>query len=59
MPRRGAVSKRKVLKDPIYNSELVTKLINNVMLDGKKNLAQRIVYGAFNLTKQWKMFRQA
>ena len=36
MPRRGAVSKRKVLKDPVYNSELVTKLVNNVMLDGKK-----------------------
>ena len=52
MPRRGAVSKRKVLKDPIYNSELVTKLINNVMLDGKKNLAQKIVYGAFDIVAE-------
>lgn len=52
MPRRGAVSKRKVLKDPIYKSELVTKLINNVMLDGKKNLAQKIVYGAFDIVAE-------
>lgn len=52
MPRRGAVSKRKVLKDPIYGSEIVTKLINNVMLDGKKNIAQKIVYGAFSLVAE-------
>ena len=49
MPRRGAVSKRKVLKDPVYGSEMVTKLINNVMLDGKKSVAQNIVYGAFDI----------
>ena len=52
MPRRGAVSKRKVLKDPIYNSERVTKLINKVMLDGKKGTAQRIVYEAFDMVFQ-------
>lgn len=46
MPRRGAVSKRKVLKDSIYNSEVISKLINSVMLDGKKSIAQRIVYDA-------------
>ncbi len=47
MPRKGPVPKRKVLADPIYNSVLVTKLINNIMLDGKKGTAQQIVYGAF------------
>ena len=47
MPRRGQISKRSVLPDPIYNSELVTKLINNIMLDGKKGVAQKIVYDAF------------
>ena len=47
MPRRGQISKRSVLADPIYHSELVTKLINNIMLDGKKGTAQKIVYGAF------------
>ena len=47
MPRRGNVAKRDVLQDPVYNSKLVTRLINNVMLDGKKGVAQRIVYGAF------------
>jgi len=47
VPRKGPVPKRKVLADPIYNSVLVTKLINNIMLDGKKGTAQQIVYGAF------------
>ena len=49
MPRRGAVSKRKVMKDPVYGSEVVTKLINNVMLDGKKSLASKIVYDALEI----------
>ena len=48
MPRRGRISKRDVLPDPIYKSKLVTKLVNNIMLDGKKGVAQKIVYGAFN-----------
>ena len=48
MPRRGRISKRDVLPDPLYNSKLVTKLINNVMEDGKKGVAQKIVYDAFN-----------
>ena len=48
MPRKGHVSKREVLPDPLYNSKVVTKLINNIMLDGKKGVAQKIVYGAFN-----------
>ncbi len=47
MPRRGKISKRDVLPDPLYNSMLVTKLINNIMLDGKKGVAQSIVYDAF------------
>ena len=47
MPRRGNIAKRDVLPDPLYNSKLVTKLINNVMLDGKKGVAQKIVYDAF------------
>ena len=47
MPRRGKISKRDVLPDPLYNSKLVTKLINNIMLDGKKGVAQKIVYDAF------------
>ena len=47
MPRRGFIAKREVLADPMYNSTLVTKLINNVMLDGKKGVAQKIVYDAF------------
>ena len=47
MPRRGRISKRDVLPDPMYNSKLVTKLINNIMLDGKKGVAQKIVYDAF------------
>ena len=47
MPRRGRISKRDVLPDPLYKSKLVTKLVNNVMLDGKKGVAQKIVYDAF------------
>lgn len=47
MPRKGHIPKREVMADPIYNDVVVTKLINNVMLDGKKGTAQRIVYGAF------------
>ncbi len=49
MPRKGHVAKRDVLADPLYNSKLVTKLINNVMLDGKRGTAQKIVYGAFEI----------
>ena len=52
MPRRGSISKRDVLPDPLYNSKLVTKLINNVMYDGKKGVAQTIVYDAFNLIEE-------
>ncbi len=52
MPRKGHVPKREVLPDPIYNSTVVTKLINKVMLDGKKGLAQRIVYGAFDIVRE-------
>ena len=44
MPRKGYIQKRDVLADPIYNNKVVTKLINNVMLDGKKGIAQKIVY---------------
>ena len=47
MPRKGHVQKREVLEDPLYNNKVVTKLINTVMLDGKKSVAQKIVYGAF------------
>ncbi len=47
MPRKGHIAKRDVLPDPLYNSKLVTKLINNIMLDGKKGTAQKILYGAF------------
>ena len=52
MPRRGRISKRDVLPDPLYNSKLVTKLINNVMYDGKKGVAQKIVYDAFTIVEQ-------
>ncbi len=51
MPRRGNVPKREVLPDPLYNSVLVTKLVNSIMLDGKKGVAQKIVYGAFDIIK--------
>ena len=47
MPRKGHIAKRDVLADPLYNDKVVTKLVNNVMLDGKKGVAQKIVYGAF------------
>ena len=47
MPRKGHTQKRDVLADPVYNSKVVTKLINSIMLDGKKGVAQKIVYGAF------------
>ncbi|SHI48126.1 30S ribosomal protein S7 [Parasporobacterium paucivorans] len=47
MPRKGHTQKRDVLADPMYNSKVVTKLINNIMLDGKRGVAQKIVYGAF------------
>ena len=49
MPRRGHIAKRDVLPDPLYNSKLVTRLINNVMYDGKKGVAQKIVYSAFDI----------
>ncbi len=52
MPRRGIIAKRDVLPDPMYNSKLVTRLINNVMLDGKKGVAQKIVYDAFDIVKE-------
>jgi len=52
MPRRGSIAKRDVLADPIYNSKLVTRLINNIMYDGKKGVAQKIVYGAFDIVNQ-------
>ena len=51
MPRRGKVAKREVLPDPVYNSVMVTRLVNNVMYDGKKGVAYKIVYGAFDLIK--------
>ena len=51
VPRRGQISKRDVLPDPVYNSKLVTKLINNIMLDGKKGVAQKIVYDAFAIVE--------
>ena len=52
MPRRGNVPKREVLPDPIYNSVLVTKLVNSIMLDGKKGVAQKVVYDAFETIKE-------
>ena len=52
MPRRGSISKRDVLPDPLYNSKLVTKLVNNVMYDGKKGVAQTIVYDAFTMIEE-------
>ncbi len=52
MPRRGSVAKRDVLPDPVYNSKLVTRLINNIMYDGKKGVAQKIVYGAFDIIRE-------
>ena len=52
MPRRGQVAKRDVLVDPLYNSKLVTRLVNSIMLDGKKGVAQKIVYGAFDIIRE-------
>ena len=52
MPRRGGVPKREVLPDPIYNSTVVTKLINQVMLDGKRGVAQRVCYDAFDIIRE-------
>ena len=52
MPRRGQIAKRDVLPDPLYNSKLVTRLINNIMYDGKKGVAQKIVYDAFEIINQ-------
>ena len=52
MPRRGNVPKREILPDPVYGSVLVTRLINSVMLDGKKGVAQKVVYGAFDQVKE-------
>ena len=52
MPRKGYIAKREVLPDPLYNSKVVTKLINNIMLDGKKAVAQSIVYDAFEIVKE-------
>ena len=52
MPRRGNVPRREILPDPMYNSVLVTKLVNSIMLDGKKGVAQKVVYGAFDIIKE-------
>ena len=52
MPRRGNIAKRDVLADPVYNSKMVTRLINSVMYDGKKGVAQKIVYDAFEIVKE-------
>ena len=52
MPRRGNVPKREVLPDPIYSSVMVTRLINSIMLNGKKGVAQKVVYGSFDLIKE-------
>lgn len=52
MPRRNGAVKRDVLPDPLYNSKIVTKLVNQIMLDGKKGTAQKIVYGAFDIVKE-------
>ena len=52
MPRRGNVPKREILPDPVYNSVLVTKLVNSIMLDGKKGVAQKVVYGAFDIIEE-------
>jgi len=52
VPRKGFIAKREILPDPIYNNIVVTKLINNIMLDGKKGVAQKIVYDAFNIIQE-------
>ena len=64
MPRKGHVAKRDVLVDPIYNSKLVTRLINKIMIDGKRGVAQKILYNAFDIIEvktnenQWKFSRK-
>lgn len=52
MPRKGPVPKRDVLPDPIYNSKLVTRLVNRIMIDGKKGVAQRLLYNAFDIIRE-------
>jgi len=52
VPRKGYIAKREVIPDPVYNSKIVTKLINNVMESGKKSVAQKIVYGAFDIVRE-------
>ena len=52
MPRRGTVTRREILPDPVYNSKLVTQVINKVLLDGKKSIAEKIVYGALEIVRQ-------
>ncbi|MCL2562880.1 MAG: 30S ribosomal protein S7 [Oscillospiraceae bacterium] len=52
MPRRGNVPKREVLPDPLYGSVMVTRLVNSIMLDGKKGVSQKVVYGAFDIVKE-------
>ena len=52
VPRRGSIAKRDVLPDPLYHSKIVTRLINNIMYDGKKGVAQKIVYGAFDIIRE-------
>lgn len=52
VPRRGFIAKREILPDPIYGSIIVTRLVNNIMLDGKKGVAQKIVYGAFDIVRE-------
>ena len=52
MPRRGQIAKRDVLPDPMYNSKLVTRLVNSILYDGKKGVAQKIVYGAFDIVQE-------
>ena len=52
MPRKGHIPKRDVLPDPLYNDKIVTKLINNIMYDGKKSVGQKIVYGAFEILRE-------
>ena len=52
MPRKGHIAKRDVLPDPVYNSKVVTKFINNIMLDGKKGVAQKVCYGAFDIIRE-------
>ena len=59
MPRKGHTLHRDVLADPVYNSKLVTKLVNSIMLDGKKGIAQKIVYGAFDFASFFSFARSS